>query len=76
MNVDSSTRETARMPRRRTYDELRSSRWFAQDDLRSSTHRSRAMQMGYGSADWQGKPVIAIINTWSDINHHKVKRTS
>jgi len=56
------------MPRRKTYDELRSTRWFTQDDLRSSTHRSRAMQMGYGSADWQGKPVIAIINTWSDIN--------
>jgi dihydroxy-acid dehydratase len=26
------------------------------------------MQMGYGPEDWAGKPVIAIINTWSDIN--------
>ncbi len=26
------------------------------------------MQMGYEKSDWDGKPVIAIINTWSDIN--------
>jgi dihydroxy-acid dehydratase len=26
------------------------------------------MQMGYTAADYGGKPVIAIINTWSDIN--------
>src|SRR5437870_7991689 len=49
-------------------DELRSARWFAPDDLRAFGHRSRAMQMGYDAVDWQGKPVIAIINTWSDIN--------
>ena len=24
--------------------------------------------MGYGQEDWSGKPVIAILNTWSDIN--------
>ncbi len=51
-----------------TPDTLRSARWFAHDDLRSFGHRSRAMQMGYAPADWEGKPVIAIINTWSDIN--------
>ncbi|MGI9372459.1 MAG: dihydroxy-acid dehydratase, partial [Hyphomicrobiales bacterium] len=49
--------------------ELRSGLWFDKDDLRSFGHRSRAMQMGYGLEDWNGKPVIAIINTWSDINH-------
>ncbi|MCZ4312930.1 L-arabinonate dehydratase [Comamonadaceae bacterium G21597-S1] len=54
---------------RKTYDQLRSARWFAPDDFRSFGHRSRAMQMGYERADWQGKPVIAIINTWSDINN-------
>jgi len=48
--------------------DLRSSRWFAADDLRSFGHRSRAMQMGYDRADWEGKPIIAIVNTWSDIN--------
>lgn len=47
---------------------LRSARWFAPDDLRSFGHRSRVMQMGYGPEDWAGKPVIAIVNTWSDIN--------
>jgi dihydroxy-acid dehydratase len=47
---------------------LRSARWFAPDDLRSSSHRSRFMQMGYSAADWAGKPVIAILNTWSDLN--------
>ena len=52
---------------RKTYDELRSARWMAPDDLRSFGHRSRVMQLGYGSEDWVGKPVIAIINTWSDI---------
>jgi dihydroxy-acid dehydratase len=50
------------------YEELRSARWFAPDDLRSSAHRSRLMQMGYAPADWKGKPVIAIVNTWSDVN--------
>ncbi|GCL61979.1 L-arabinonate dehydratase [Pseudaquabacterium pictum] len=56
------------MPPRLTPAQLRSARWFAPDDLRSSSHRSRAMQMGYGPEDWAGKPVIAIVNTWSDIN--------
>ena len=47
---------------------LRSARWFAPDDLRGFGHRSRLMQMGYAQEDWAGKPLIAIINTWSDIN--------
>ncbi len=46
---------------------LRSARWFAPDDLRSFGHRSRFMQMGYGPEDWTGKPIIGIINTWSDM---------
>ncbi len=49
-------------------DTLRSARWFAPNDLRSSGHRSRFMQMGYTASDWAGKPVIAIVNTWSDVN--------
>ena len=53
---------------RKTPVDLRSARWFAPDDLRSFGHRSRMMQMGYGPEDWAGKPVIAILNTWSDIN--------
>ena len=47
-------------------DTLRSARWFAPDDLRAFGHRSRAMQMGYAPEEWKGRPVIAILNTWSD----------
>ncbi|MGL1922535.1 MAG: L-arabinonate dehydratase [Hyphomicrobiales bacterium] len=46
--------------------ELRSARWFENDDLRSSGHRSRMMQMGLSAEDWIGRPIIAIINTWSE----------
>jgi dihydroxy-acid dehydratase len=53
---------------RKTPDTLRSARWFAPDDLRAFGHRSRAMQMGYAPEEWAGKPVIAILNTWSDAN--------
>ncbi|HSI39073.1 MAG TPA: L-arabinonate dehydratase [Xanthobacteraceae bacterium] len=53
---------------RKTPETLRSARWFAPDDLRSFGHRSRAMQMGYSAKDWAGKPVIGILNTWSDAN--------
>jgi len=49
-------------------DELRSHRWFGESDMRGFGHHSRAAQMGYSREDYQGKPVIAIINTWSDIN--------
>lgn len=52
----------------RSYEDLRSARWMAHDDLRSFGHRSRMMQMGYGPQDWVGRPIIAIINTWSDLN--------
>jgi dihydroxy-acid dehydratase len=55
-------------PLKKTPETLRSARWFAPDDLRSMGHRSRFMQMGYGAADWAGKPLIAIVNTWSDVN--------
>ena len=48
--------------------DLRSARWFAPDDFRSFGHRSRVMQMGYAPVDWVGKPIIAIVNTWSDAN--------
>jgi len=48
--------------------DFRSARWFAPDDLRAFGHRSRFMQMGYGPEDWVGRPVIAILNTWSDMN--------
>ncbi|HLX99969.1 MAG TPA: L-arabinonate dehydratase [Roseiarcus sp.] len=55
------------MPRKRPED-LRSHRWYGVNDLRAFGHRSRTAQMGYDRSDYAGKPVIAILNTWSDIN--------
>jgi len=66
MTQDASDRPAAR--RRKTPEELRSHRWYGVKDLRSFGHRSRTAQMGYHRSDYAGKPVIAIINTWSDIN--------
>jgi dihydroxy-acid dehydratase len=56
------------LSKRKAPEELRSYRWFGVNDLRSFGHRSRTAQMGYDRSDYAGKPVIAIINTWSDIN--------
>jgi dihydroxy-acid dehydratase len=53
---------------RRKPEELRSHRWYGAKDLRSFGHRSRTAQMGFDRSDYAGKPVIAIVNTWSDIN--------
>ena len=55
------------MPRKEP-EQLRSHRWYGVKDLRSFGHRSRTAQMGFDAADYRGKPVIAIVNTWSDIN--------
>lgn len=48
--------------------DLRSHRWFGKDDLRSFGHRSRLKGAGFTAEDISGKPVIAILNTWSDAN--------
>ncbi|HSU98665.1 MAG TPA: L-arabinonate dehydratase, partial [Roseiarcus sp.] len=55
------------MARKRPED-LRSHRWYGVNDLRAFGHRSRTAQMGYDRSDYAGKPVIGILNTWSDIN--------
>jgi dihydroxy-acid dehydratase len=47
---------------------LRSARWFDGDGLRAFSHRSRLRQLGIGAEEQAGKPVIGILNTWSDIN--------
>ncbi len=53
---------------RKRPEDLRSHRWYGVNDLRAFGHRSRTAQMGYDRSDYAGKPVIGIINTWSDIN--------
>ena len=55
-------------PRRVEAAHLRSQRWFAPDDLRSFGHRSRLRQMGYSAEEAEGRPVIAILNSWSDLS--------
>jgi dihydroxy-acid dehydratase len=53
---------------RRKPEELRSYRWLGASNLRAFGHRSRLLQVGYDRADFAGKPVVGIINTWSDLN--------
>ena len=55
-------------PENRDPASLRSARWFAPDDLRSFGHRSRLKGMGWADEDYRDKPVIGILNTWSDLN--------
>ncbi len=53
---------------RKTYEQLRSYRWYGVNDLRAFGHRSRTKQIGFAREDYEGKPVIAIVNTWSEMN--------
>src|SRR6186713_996445 len=56
------------MTSRKRPEDLRSHRWLGVNDLRAFGHRSRLRQGGFDAADFRGKPVIGIVNTWSDIN--------
>jgi dihydroxy-acid dehydratase len=53
---------------RKSPTDLRSHRWFGKDDVRSFGHRSRVKQSGFNGEELAGKPIIAILNTWSDAN--------
>jgi len=56
------------MPQAKKPETLRSYRWFGPDTMRGFSHRSRMLQLGYRKEDFTGRPVIAIVNTWSEIN--------
>src|SRR5271169_2010648 len=56
------------MPNNKRPEDLRSFRWFGPDTLRGFSHRSRLKQSGFRQEDFTGRPVIGIINTWSEIN--------
>jgi dihydroxy-acid dehydratase len=58
--------EPSFMSSRKSPADLRSARWFVPDDFRSFGHRSRMNQIGYAVEEFAGKPIIGIINTWSD----------
>ena len=53
---------------KKTPEELRSFRWFGPATMRGFSHRSRMNQVGYRQEDFTGRPVVAVINTWSEIN--------
>ncbi|WP_137136336.1 L-arabinonate dehydratase [Rhizobium sp. FKY42] len=56
------------MTTRKELSELRSQRWFASDDMRGFAHRQRTQQMGMRREEFMGRPVIGIINTWSEMS--------
>jgi dihydroxy-acid dehydratase len=52
----------------KTPEELRSHRWYGGEGVRGFSHRARTRQMGIGAEEHLGKPVVGIIDTWSEIN--------
>ncbi|MFN6954153.1 MAG: dihydroxy-acid dehydratase, partial [Acetobacteraceae bacterium] len=56
------------MTARRRPEDLRSHRWFGVEDLRAFGHRSRMLQMGLAEEEFRGRPVIGIVNTWSELS--------
>ncbi|MGI9467610.1 MAG: L-arabinonate dehydratase [Rubripirellula sp.] len=56
------------MTQSRDPSKLRSHRWFGPDDMRSFGHRSRLKAMGFDDIDYKDRPVVAILNTWSELN--------
>ncbi len=55
-------------PIRKTLEQLRSRRWFADAGMRGFAHRQRMQQQGVRREDVMERPIIAIINTWSDLS--------
>ncbi|MGW4640346.1 L-arabinonate dehydratase [Sphaerisporangium sp. NPDC004334] len=53
---------------RLTPEQLRSHRWYGTDGLRSFSHRARTRQLGLSAEEHMGRPVIGILNTWSELN--------
>jgi len=52
----------------RTLAELRSRRWFADAGMRGFAHRQRMQQSGLRREDVVGRPIVAIVNTWSELS--------
>jgi dihydroxy-acid dehydratase len=46
----------------------RSGQWFDGEGMRATGHRARMLQLGISPEEYRGKPIIGILNTWSDIN--------
>ena len=56
------------LPPKRPLADLRSQRWFAEDSMRGFAHRQRTQQMGMRREEFMGRPVIGILNTWSEMS--------
>ncbi|MBK9571716.1 MAG: dihydroxy-acid dehydratase [Rhodoferax sp.] len=52
----------------RQLSELRSRRWFDDAGMRGFAHRQRMQQYGARREDVMERPMVAIINTWSDLS--------
>lgn len=52
----------------RTLADLRSRRWFAAGGMRAFAHRQRIQQMGLRREDVTERPIVGIVNTWSDLS--------
>ncbi len=55
-------------PPRRSLESLRSQRWLSGEGMRAFSHRQRLQQRGLSRGEFLGRPVIAIVNTWSDLS--------
>jgi dihydroxy-acid dehydratase len=52
----------------RTLATLRSRRWFADTGMRGFAHRQRMQQQGIRREDLMQRPIVAIVNTWSELS--------
>jgi dihydroxyacid dehydratase/phosphogluconate dehydratase len=53
---------------RKRVEELRSQRWFGSEGMRAFAHHQRMFQTGVRREDYADKPIIGVINTWSDLS--------
>ncbi|OZI71260.1 L-arabinonate dehydratase [Bordetella genomosp. 12] len=54
--------------KKRSAEDLRSQRWFGADTLKAFMHRQRMQQVGHGRDEFVGRPIVAILNTWSGLS--------
>ena len=47
----------------------RSNEWFDTPELYGWLRKAAFMAEGYGEASYEGKPIIGICNTWSELTH-------
>lgn len=68
VSANSQPEPSVKTPPSKTLDQLRSRRWFANTGMRGFAHRQRMQQQGVRREDLMERPMVAIINTWSDLS--------